>query len=366
MNKNEIKYWVGFSLIPGIGAARGNKIVNYFDSMKNAWEASETDLVRSGIEESVARNILKERKEIDLEKEMSKIEKEGIFLLTIKDKKYPKALKEIYNPPFLLYVKGEILPEDDYAFAIVGARKSTDYGRQVTRDLSISLAQNNITVISGLAAGVDSVAHNGALSVDSGRTIAVLGSGIDQASIYPAENRQLVQRISSGKGAVISEYPIGTPPLKQNFPTRNRIISGLSSGVLVVEATTTSGSLITAQFALEQGREVFAIPGSIYNKNAGGPNSLIKKGAKLVENIDDILEELHFKNIISEIETKKIVASNENEEKIIKILEYENKHIDEIARETGIPIAELNGLLVTMEMKGFIRNINGGNYTIQR
>lgn len=366
LSVDDLKYWVGFSLISGVGSARGNKLVNFFDSMKNAWNASESDLARAGIEENIIAEIVRARKEIDLENEMEKIEKEGISLITIKDKNYPKMLKEIYNPPFLLYVKGELKNEDEYAFAIVGARRCSDYGRQVTRDLAASLAQNNITVVSGLAMGIDGVAHSGALSVSGGRTIAVLGCGIDRASIYPAENRGLVEQIINERGAIISEYGIGTPPLKQNFPSRNRIISGLSLGVLVVEATITSGSLITANSALEQGRDVFAVPGSIYNKNAEGPNSLIKKGAKLVEKIDDILEELHLRNVVSKIEASEIIPESEEEEKVLKYLELESHHIDEIARETGIAISDLNAVLTTMEMKGMVRNMGGGNYLVMR
>jgi DNA processing protein len=359
---DKLKYWVGFSLVPGIGAARGNRIVNFFDSMKNAWEASESQLAQAGIEESVIKEIVKSRSEIDLEKEMKKIEEAGITLLTIKDKNYPKMLKEIYNPPFLLYIRGELKPEDEYAFAVVGARRCSDYGRQVTKDLVTGLAQNKITVLSGLAAGIDGVAHQTTLSVEGARTIAILGSGIDEASIYPSENRILAKQIIAGRGALISEYPVGTPPLKQNFPSRNRIISGLSLGVLVVEATETSGSLITGQLALEQGRDVFAVPGSIYNKNASGPNALIKKGAKLVENIEDILEELHLRNVVEKIEATEIIPESEGEEKVLKCLELENRHIDEIARSTEIGISDLNGLLVTMEMKGMVRNMGGGNY----
>ncbi|HRY60451.1 MAG TPA: DNA-processing protein DprA [Patescibacteria group bacterium] len=362
MKKDDLKYWVGFSMIPGIGAARGNRLVSFFDSMENAWKASDSDLSRAGIEETIITEIKKARGEINLDIEMEKIEKEGIRLITIKDKNYPKLLKEIYNPPFLLYVRGELKSEDEFAFAVVGARRCSDYGRQVTKELVTGLAQNKITIISGLAAGIDGIAHQAALAIKDARTIAVLGCGIDDASIYPTENRALAAEIINGRGAIISEYPIFTPPLKQNFPARNRIISGLSLGVLVVEATEVSGSLITGQFALEQGRDVFAVPGSIYNKNASGPNALIKKGAKLVERVDDILEELHLKNVAENIEAHEIIPENENEEKVLKVLELESKHIDEIAREAGIAISDLNGTLVTMEMKGLVRNVGGGNY----
>lgn len=365
MSKDELKYWLGFSMIPGIGAARGNRIVRFFDSMKNAWEASETDLARAGLEENIIKEIVKERKDIDLDLEMSRLEQEGISLLTIKDENYPDSLKEIYNPPFLLFIRGEIKKEDRFSFAVVGARRCSDYGRRVCEELCAGLAQNQITVISGLAMGIDGVAHRCALE-NKGRTIAVLGSGIDNATIYPKENLGLIDKIVNGSGAIISEYPIGTPPLKQNFPARNRIISGLSRGVLVVEATATSGSLITAQCALEQGRDVFAVPGNIYSKNAEGPNKLIKQGAKLVESLDDILEELQLKNVVEKITAQEIIPESENEKEVLKRLEIEAVHIDELVRSAGIDISEMNSLLTTMEIKGMIRNVGGGNYTVAK
>jgi len=361
--KSELKYYVGFSLVPQIGAKRGQKLVNFFDTLENAWKAGESDLARAGMEESVIDEILRTRSSIDLDKEMEKIGKEGIKLLTIKDEEYPKNLKEIYSPPFLLYMRGEIKNEDEYAVAVVGSRKCSDYGRQVTEQLCTELARNNITIISGLASGIDSYAHQSVVSTKEGRTIAVMGCGIDNNTIYPASNRSLAQRIITGRGAIISEYPVATPPLKQHFPARNRIISGLSLGVLVVEASEVSGALITAKYALEQGRDVFAIPGSLYNKNAVGPNSLIKMGAKLVEKAEDILEELNIKNVSEKLEIKEIVPENKQEKEVLKHLELEPIHIDELARLTKINISELNSLLMTMEMKGIIRNVGSGQYS---
>ncbi len=363
---DKLKYYVGFSLIPQIGAKRAQKLLNFFDSLENAWKGREVDLARAGIEENIISEIIKARAEFDLDKEMEKIQKEGIGLLTINDKNYPKLLKEIYAPPFLLYIKGEIKEQDEYAIAVVGARKCTDYGKQATEQLCLALAQNKITIVSGLALGIDSFAHHSALVTEGARTIGVMGCGIDSKTIYPTANRNLAGGIIAGRGAIISEYPIGTPPLKQHFPARNRIISGLSLGVLVIEATETSGSLITANCALEQGREVFAVPGSIHNKNSVGPNSLIKRGAKLTENINDILEELHLKSVVQEIEAKEIIPENKEEEKVLKCLELENRHIDEIVALTGIGISDLNALLVNMEMKGMVKGVGGGNYMVMK
>jgi len=362
MHNEELKYYVGFSLIPQIGAKRGQKLINFFDVLKNAWKASRADLIKAGIEKNIVNEIIEARKEIDLDEEMEKINKQGIKLLTIKDDDYPKLLKEIYNPPFLLYVRGEEEVLNRVSLAVIGARKSTDYGRQITGELCSILVQNNIVIVSGLANGIDSFAHETALSAINGKTIAVMGCGIDDKTIYPANNRNLAKKIIDKGGAIISEYPIMIPPLKQHFPARNRIISGLCLGVLVVEATETSGSLITAAHALEQGREVFAVPGSIYNKNTVGPHKLIKMGAKLIENAEDILEELNLKNINQQIEAKEIIPENENEKKILECLELNSLHIDELVEISGINITELNPILMTMEMKGMVKNIGGGNY----
>ncbi len=336
--------------------------MNFLNTFERAWSASFSDFVQAGIEPTIAQEIVKKRSEIDLDKEMANIEKAEIRLVTIEDEEYPELLKEIYNPPFLLFVRGQINPADKYAVAIVGARRASEYGKQVTANLAMTLAQNNVTIVSGLALGIDSYAHQATLSVPNARTIAVLGCGIDDDSIYPSENKGLAHKIIEGRGAVISEFGPGMPPLKQHFPARNRIISGLSLGVVVVEATLVSGSLITARHALEQGRDVFAVPGNIYHKNAEGPNSLIKTGAKLVEKPEDILEELHLKQVAEKMTVQRMLPETDEEQNILKHLELEPIHVDKLVELVGVSVTDINSLLVMMEMKGIVRNLGGGNY----
>ncbi len=292
VKSKEKKYFNAFNLIDEIGPISFKKILTAFDSLERAWQASPNEFIRAGLKRAVAEQIKRKRPKIDPESELEKIIKEGIDIITIKDKDYPKLLKEIYAPPAILYIRGQFRPEDKFCLGVVGPRKVSFYGKQIAPCITANLAQAGLTIVSGLAKGVDALAHQTALKVN-GRTIAVLGSGLDRKSIYPAINKRLAEEISQN-GVVISEYPINTEPIAQNFPQRNRIISGLSLGVLVIEASEKSGALITAKDALEQNREVFAIPGSILSANSIGTNNLIKMGAKLVSNVNDILEELNL------------------------------------------------------------------------
>lgn len=265
---DEKKYWVGFNLIKGIGAVRLQALIQHFDGLEAAWKAAPADLAAAGLGLKLIERIVKARSQVDLDKIWARIESQGIKILTWEDEAYPQRLKEIEQPPPVLYLHGEYLPEDLFAVAIVGTRRVTPYGRQITEELAAHLAGNGITVVSGLARGVDAVAHQTALKA-GGRTIGVLGSGVDK--IYPPEHRQLAERMSAS-GAIVSDYAPGTPPDASNFPPRNRIISGLSLAVVVIEAGETSGALITAEFAAEQGREVFAVPGSILAPQSKGTN----------------------------------------------------------------------------------------------
>lgn len=336
-------------------------LIQHFESLEQAWSASRIELMRSGLEESVVDQVVRQRAEIDLVHEMQRCIQEGIRIIPYPHPDYPEVLRQIHNPPFVLFVRGDFVDSDRHAIAIVGARKASEYGRLVTSDLAQGLVQSGVTVVSGLAAGIDSAAHMATLT-SGGRTIAVLGSGIDEATIYPTVNRKMARDIAAGRGVVISEYPPGTPPLRQHFPARNRIISGLSLGVVVVEAQVTSGSLITASLALEQGREVFAVPGSIFHKHAAGPHALIKKGAKLVEKVDDILEELRLGERAVAEQVALIFPENEREEMVLALVELEPLHIDQIVERSGMSISELNVLMMTMEMKGLVRHISGGVY----
>jgi len=279
--------------------------------------------------------------------------------ITIQDKEYPKLLKEIYDPPQELFFLGEIKAEENLPLAIVGTRKVSNYGKQVTTELSRGLARAGFTIISGLALGVDGLAHQSALDVGA-RTVAVLGCGLD--NIYPPVHKKLAEQIVKSGGAIISEYPPGTMPLKHHFPARNRIISGLSLGTLVVEAPETSGALITAKCALEQNREVLAVPGNIFNQNSFGTNQLIKLGAKAITKIEDVFEVFNLEPLKKQ--RKKIEPANEEEKIILDILSKEPNNIDEIVKKSNLDAATVNSTLIMMEISGKIKNLGGGNYII--
>lgn len=293
---NQEKYYNAFNLIGGIGPIGFKKLLTYFNSMENAWSAEIKEFKQAGLTELIIEQIRKKRPRINPDCEMERLDKQGINLITIQNKNYPELLKEIYAPPAALYIRGH-LQSTDKCLGIVGTRKLSVYGSQITPLITADLSESGLIIVSGLAKGIDTIAHQTALKTNN-RTIAVLGSGVDRASVYPFINQGLAEKISQN-GAVISEFPIGMQPLAQNFPQRNRIISGLSLGVLVIEAPEKSGALITARDALDQNRDVFAIPGPISSQNSLGPNNLIKMGAKLVNNADDILQELNIDKTIN-------------------------------------------------------------------
>lgn len=267
------RYWVGFTLIKGIGAVRLQALIHHFGDLETAWKANPADLAEAGLGAKLVERVIQARESVNLEKISEQIARQGIQILTWDDESYPARLREIDQPPPVLYLRGEYLPDDVFSVAIVGTRRVTPYGRQVTEEIASFLAANGITVVSGLARGVDAVAHTTALKA-GGRTIGVLGSGVDR--IYPPEHRALVEQMME-RGSVVSDYAPGTPPDASNFPPRNRIISGLSLAVVVIEAGETSGALITAEFAAEQGREIFAVPGSILAPQSKGTNKLIQR-----------------------------------------------------------------------------------------
>lgn len=327
--------------------------------MKIAWESPAGELEKIFQDTKLANILMKEKEKINPEKEFEKIQKENIEILTIKDNDYPELLKEIYTPPPILYVKGN-LKKDDIAIGVVGTRRMTLYGKEVTIDITTELARNGITIVSGLARGIDSVSHKTALE-NGARTIAVLGSSLDENSIYPPENKNLAKHIIEN-GAIISEYPIGMPALPQNFPQRNRIISGISLGVLVVEAKEKSGALITAREALDQNREVFAVPGPITSQFSVGPNNLIKSGAKIVTSAIDILEELNLEQINHCLKNKKIISDVPEENKILELLSKEPMHIDKIVENSNMNASQISSILIMLEMKGMVRNLGGMNY----
>ncbi len=362
MSGKDIKYGVGFSLISGIGRARLSHLEKHFPSLEAAWQASPEELKRAGLDGKTVRAITSRRDGISLDEEMKKLAHYGVEALSWRDPRYPTRLKEIYDYPPLLYVRGSLLPEDEWCLAVVGTRRATAYGRQVTEELVTDLARNNITIVSGLARGIDSVAHKAALEA-GGRTIAVFACGLDM--VYPRENTDLAHRVMK-QGAIVSEYPLGIKPRPEYFPRRNRIMSGLSLGVLVAEAGFKSGAMITAKLALEQNREVFAVPGSILSHASEGTNHLIQEGAKLVSNCNDILEELNLTAVMHQMEIKEIIPASEAESRLLKQLNAEPSHIDDVCRGTGLPAAEVSSTLAMMELKGMVKQVSNMKYVLAR
>ena len=286
---NEIQYWIWISRIEKLGSIKIQKLLEIYRTPKNIWNATKEELLKiEGIGEETAKQILKEEYRIGLERYETYMKQNNIELIHIYDKYYPEKLKIIYDKPIVLYIKGNKSILNEFSLAIIGCRDHTKYGEIVAKNISYQISKNNIVTISGLAKGIDSIAHKETLKA-KGKTIAVIGSSID--NIYPEENKELAKEIIKNGGTIISEYIVGTKPQKMNFPARNRIISGMSNGVVVIEAKKKSGTMITVDFALEQGKEVFAVPGNILSKNSEGTNELIKQGAKLVTNVEEILEE---------------------------------------------------------------------------
>lgn len=358
-----MKYLHALNCISGIGSKKLQMLLNYFPSAEEAWKGSLSSLQLSGIGEKTAEKLFWERNNINPDQEWEKLEKENIKILTNDLTDYPTLLKEIPNPPYILYYKGNSSFFNSFpCIAIVGSRKFSPYGRQAAEYLSTELAKAGVTIVSGMALGIDTYSHQGALAVD-GRTIAVLGNGLDEESIYPRANFNLSLEIRD-KGTLLSEYPPGTSAGLLTFPARNRIIAGISLGTLVVEAAENSGALITAQMALDFNREVFSVPGSIFSSSSLGTNNLIKKGAKTVSNIKDILEELDLINIHKEKESPPRVPENKEEEILLKVLSNEPLNIDKLTKLTKLKTSTVNSTLLMMELKGWVKNIGGQNYIL--
>ena len=365
MNLDHNKYLIALTHFPKFGPVRLKKIKKYFDNLEIAFSSDAQRLKQAGIEENVAYEFIAERSNINPDKIIEQMNKENIKIIKIEDMAYPKLLSNIYDPPQLLYYKGEISKQDEFSLAVVGTRKYTNYGKQAVEDITKDLVLSSITIVSGLALGIDALAHNAALEVN-GRTIAVLGSGLDKQNIYPSSNRYLADKILATNGAIVSEFPIGTPPLRHHFPQRNRLISGLTLGVLIIEAGENSGALITAYHALEQNREVFAVPGTIYSPSSQGTNYLLKQGSHLVTSARDILEILDLKEVTSFMKSKKIIPETEEEKQIIVHLTNEPIHVDELIRLTKLDTAKINSTLTIMEMKGMVKNLGGMQYVLAR
>jgi DNA processing protein len=357
------QYWVALSRVSGIGPARVRLLLSRFGDVESAWNATLGDLIGAGLEGRAAEALVTARKMVDPAREWDRLKAAGVTALTWEDSDYPSRLREVDSAPPVLYVLGELTPADDWAVGVVGTRKVTTYGRGATEQIVGEIASAGITVVSGLARGVDTVAHSAALDA-GGRTIAIMGSGVDV--IYPPENRSLVRRIvEEGRGAVVSEQPLGADPDAPNFPARNRIISGMSHGVLVVEAGAKSGALITVRFALEQGRDVFAVPGPITSRMSDGPNGLLKRGAKCVTGGADILEELGMGMVQEHVAAVKALPADPTERMLLDLLGDAPLHIDELTNGSGLPASTVSAVLTMMELKGMVRHLGGMQYSVR-
>lgn len=358
---NEKLYWLAFSAFKGIGSKKFALLRNYFGSAEKAWQADEKKLRAIGLGPKLTKSLLKFRHSFNPSSYFLRVCEKGIECYFLDDDRYPESLKKTDNPPFVLYVKGAIKSKDQWSIAIVGTRKMTIYGRQITENLTIELVKAKMTIVSGLARGIDTATHRAALKAN-GRTIGVLACGLD--IVYPPENFSLVKEIINGRGAVVSEFPLGMRPFPGSFPARNRIISGLSLGTVVVECPKRSGALITARHAAEQGREVFAVPGPVTSPNSAGPSHLIKMGAKLVYDTNDVLDELKLEGKAKDSST--VLLENPEQELILSLIKDKAKRIDELVRESGFDLGKVASIMSLMEIKGKVENLGNMVYGVKK
>lgn len=355
------RYWVAFNRVHGIGAVRFAALLEHFGDLERAWSASGEALLASGIGPQAARRVVESRNTIDPDEELARLERAGIRLVTWQDDAYPPLLREVSASPPVLYLRGELLPADRKAVAVVGTRRPTPYGQSVARDLAAALAMNGATVVSGMARGIDAIAHRAALDA-GGRTLAILGSGLDM--VYPAEHRLLAEDIAA-RGALVTDYALGTPPEAANFPPRNRIISGLACAVVIVEAGEESGALITARFAADQGRDVFAVPGSIYSRASRGTNRLIQDGAIPLLAPEDVLSALH--PALPQVEAAQAslpMTDDPVEQAILRSLSADPAHVDEVVARAGRPVPQVTAALAMLELRGLVVHVGGMNYVL--
>jgi DNA processing protein len=359
------KHWVGLNMVLGVGKTLSHRLVKAMGSPKNVFHASRRELMEvERVGDKVARQILDFDLERSVEREYQLIHRRNVRILTIDDPQYPFLLKSIYDPPPVIYYKGAFLDERSVPLAVVGTRKASSYGRMVAEKLCAALSEMGVCIISGMARGIDTIAHKSALKLGN-PTVAVFGCGLEYT--YPPESGSLRRQIEE-QGAVLSEFPMSTKPDRNNFPARNRVISGLSHGTLVVEAGEKSGALITAQFALEQGREVFAVPGNIYSSESRGTHALIKMGAKLTDSPEAVVEELSG-SVLELLKERKNAALesiplNPKEEHLMSLMSVQEQHIDRVIENSHLSPAEVSATLVTLELKGVIRQTDGKMFTM--
>ncbi len=358
----DLPFWLAFNRVKGIGPARFKLLYEAFGDARTAWAASMADWQEAGLDTRTAQALEQQRRRITPDAEVERLVRLRVGVVRLVDADYPRLLREAPAPPPVLYVRGALRVEDDLAIAVVGTRRVSAYGRQITEQLVTGLASQGVTIVSGLARGVDTVAHNAALAA-GGRTIAVQGCGPDL--VYPPENAKLAARIvEEWGGAIITEYAPGVQPEAGNFPARNRIISGVSRAVLVTEAPADSGALITARFAGEQGRDVMAVPGNVTSRSSAGANRLIQDGAKLVMEVADVLLELNPHMAPQQRELRELLPTDEVEAKLVTLLREagDAQHIDDLCRASGLPTAQVSGALVMLELKGLARLVGPMTY----
>lgn len=355
----ERAYWLAFLQVPGIGSSRLQMLVDAFGSLQRAWHVSGQEL-REVISRNLGDSVLGIREHLDIAAIYADATADGVQITCRADDDYPALLREVPAPPPILYYRGQLIETDSTAVAIVGTRRMSRYGQDMARSIAYDLAKAGVTIVSGLALGIDGIAHRAALEA-GGRTLAVLGSGIDV--IYPGRHRDLANKISM-QGAVISDYPRGTQPDRYNFPPRNRIISGLSRGVVVIEAPERSGALITVDFAAEQGRDAFAVPGPVHATASAGCLRILREGATLVRSAEDILEDLHIRP--TDYESSDVAENtslSDDERRLLSVLTSVPQHIDDIAAQLGKGISEVSGEIMMLELQGAVRNEGSGYYS---
>ena len=352
----DLRFRVALHRVHRLGSMRFGLLDRFFPDMAEVWRASSSDLAAAGLDARTVTEVLRAQEEIDPDAEMERLEAAGVTALASNDARYPSRLGEIDDAPPILYVRGEWRPEDELSVAVVGTRRATAYGRQAAAELSRGLAAAGVTVVSGLARGIDTIAHRTALD-SNGRTAAALANGLD--TVYPPENRCLAEEIAE-RGALMTDYPLGTKPRADFFPRRNRILSGVSLGTLVVEGDFKSGAMITAKFATEQNRELFAVPGSIFSPQSRGPLGLIKDGATPVASANDILEALNLTMVGAQMDFGRAAPPDSpDEQALMRALTREPQHVDIVARQSGLAPSVASGTLALLELKGLVRDVGG-------
>ena len=355
----DLPYWVALHGVRRLGSVRFGILERAFPTLEAAWRAGRDELTAAGLDTASAASVVEAHGDTDPLEQFERLTAAGVRPISLRQHEYPARLREIDDAPPVIYVRGELIADDEWGVAIVGTRRATAYGRQAAGELARGLAANRVTVVSGLARGIDTVAHRAALEA-GGRTIAVMASGLD--IVYPPENAKLAEEIAE-HGALVTDYPLGTHPRAEYFPRRNRIMSGLALGVLIAEGDYKSGAMITARFAVEQNREVFAVPGSIFSPQSRGPLSLIKDGATPVSTADDVLEALNLTMIGTQMDFGRAApAASAEEQALLAALSREPRHVDAIVRGSGLAAATVSGTLALLELKGQVREVGGMQY----